>query len=485
MSKLSNAKVVDKTAASTSLLDQVMQVNSTISTDSDNTLLQSFLSASMKGTLKYNKNLSNTISEAIASIDRVISSQLAKVMADEQFSKLEGSWRGLSYMVTQTNTSTSLKIRMLSISKSELHRDLDRAVDFDQSQLYKKIYEYEYGTAGGFPYGAIIGDYEFSGNTNDIDMLRNISGVAAAGFCPFIASASSSMLGLNSWQDLSKPRDLAKIFETDEYIKWRSFRETDDSKFVCLTMPRVLARLPYSDEYKKCDSFDYNEFIDGDKNFCWMNASYVYASVLTRAFEDHGWCTSIRGAESGGKVENLPLYTYKTDGGDTDYQCPTEIGITDRREAELSQLGFLPLCHYKNTDYAVFFGAQTVNKPKVYDDASATANASISSRLPYIMATSRFAHYLKVIARDKIGSFMEASDVEDWLNNWILNYTNSNSQTNAELKAKYPLSDARVEVKEIAGQPGNYQAIAWLRPWLQMESLTTSMRLVANIPKEG
>jgi type VI secretion system protein ImpC len=316
-------------------------------------------------------------------------------------------------------------------------------------------------------------------------MLRNISAVSAAAFCPFISSAAPELFGFDDWSNLSKPRDLAKLFDSPEYAKWKSFRESDDSRFVVLTMPRVLARMPYGEGLKQAEGFNFEEFQQGEQSFCWMNAAYAYGTTLTNAFAEHGWCTAIRGAENGGKVENLPLYTFKSEDGEVDYQCPTEIGITDRREAELSQLGFLPLCHYKNTDYAVFFGAQSVQKPKIYDEPKATANAAISARMPYIMATSRFAHYLKIIARDKIGSFMERADVEAWLNRWIMQYANANQQTNASLKAKYPLSDAKVEVKEIPGQPGSFKAVAWLRPWLQMEELTTSMRLVADIPKKG
>jgi type VI secretion system protein ImpC len=317
--------------------------------------------------------------------------------------------------------------------------------------------------------------------------------VAAAAFAPFIVSASSNIFGLESFTDLSKPRDLEKIFESIEYAKWRSFRESDDSRFVTLVMPRVLSRLPYGSKTKPIEEFDYEEApVEGgitkpmpNEHFSWMNASYVMAQRLTNAFAQYGWCTAIRGAEGGGKVENLPSFTFTSDDGDPDQQCPTEIGITDRREAELSKLGFLPLCHYKNTDYAVFFGAQTTQKPTKYDRPEATANAAISARLPYIMASSRFAHYLKVMARDKVGSLFEASDCEVWLNRWIGNYVNGNENAGAEMKAKYPLREAQVVVKEIPGKPGSYNAVAHLRPWLQMEELTTSLRMVARIPKVG
>jgi type VI secretion system protein ImpC len=321
-----------------------------------------------------------------------------------------------------------------------------------------------------------------------------MSNVAAAGFAPFISAAGPKMFGFEDYRELSKPRDLSKIFETAEYAKWRSFRDTEDSRFVTLVLPRVIARLPYGAATKPVDEFRYEEAPFNDdgsaramehKDYCWMNAAFVYATRLTDAFAQTSWCTAIRGAEGGGKVTNLPTHVFTSDDGDSDTKCPTEIGITDRREAELSNNGFLPLCHYKNTDYSVFFGGQTAQKPKKYDRPEATANAAISARLPYIMATSRFAHFLKVMARDKIGSFMEASDVETWLNRWIQNYVNPMEGAGQEARAKYPLREAKVEVKEIPGRPGSYNAVAYLRPWLQMEELTTSMRMVARIPQKS
>ena len=322
-----------------------------------------------------------------------------------------------------------------------------------------------------------------------------MSNVAAAGFCPFISASSPALFGFDEWTELSKPRDLEKIFESLEYTKWRSFRDSDDSRFVTLTMPRVLARLPYGSATSPIEEFGFEEFeLDAQKgvskttnhaDYCWMNAAYVMGAKLTNAFSQYGFCTAIRGAEGGGKVEGLPSHIFMSDDGDPDLKCPTEIGITDRREAELGKMGFLPLCHYKNTDYAVFFGAQTAQKPKKYDTPEATANAAISARLPYLMATSRFAHYLKVLARDKIGSFMEAEDVEVWLNRWILNYVNASEGSGQEVRARYPLADAKVQVREIPGRPGSYNAVAWLRPWLQLEELSTSLRLVAKIPEMG
>ena len=477
-----------------SFLEQAISATKQTTRNETEELLKTLTSEAMDGTVKWDKNLTITINNAIAEIDKVMSTQLSAIMQNAKFQKLEGSWRGLNHLLSNSETSTDLKIRMLNISKKELSKDLEKAVEFDQSQIFKKIYESEFGTAGGEPYAALIGDYEFSGHPEDLDMLTSMSNVAAAGFCPFISAADPKMFGFDSFTELSKPRDLEKIFDSAEYVKWRSFRDSEDSRFVTLTMPRVLARLPYGKDTKPVEAFNFEEasldstgrqLESGHDDYCWMNAAYAMGSTLTQSYAEYGWCTSIRGAEGGGKVEGLPSHTFISDDGDTDQKCPTEIGITDRREAELSKLGFLPLCHYKNTDYAVFFGAQTAQKPKKFDDPAATANAEISARLPYIMATSRIAHFLKIMARDKIGSFMEASDAEEWLNRWIAGYVNASPGASAEMKARFPLAEANIEVKEVPGQPGVYSAVAWMRPWLQMEELSASMRMVATIPKAG
>lgn len=477
-----------------SFLEQAISATKQTSRDETEELLKTLTQEAMAGTVKWDKNLTVTINNAIDAIDKVMSRQLAAIMQNEKFQKLEGSWRGLNHLVMNTETSAGLKLRMLNISKKELGKDLEKAVEFDQSQIFKKIYEAEFGIAGGEPYGAIVGDFEFSGHPDDLDMLTSMSNVAAAGFCPFISAADPKMFGFDSFTELSKPRDLEKIFDSAEYIKWRSFRDSEDSRFVTLTMPRVLARLPYGSATKPVEAFNFEEAaMDSDgrqlesdhEEYCWMNAAYAMGTTLTQSYAEYGWCTSIRGAEGGGKVEGLPSHTFVSDDGDVDSKCPTEIGITDRREAELSKLGFLPLCHYKNTDYAVFFGAQTTQKPKKFDDPAATANAEISARLPYIMATSRIAHFLKVMARDKIGSFMEVSDAENWLNDWISSYVNASPGASAEMKARFPLAEANIEVKEVPGQPGVYSAVAWMRPWLQMEELSASLRMVASIPKAG
>jgi type VI secretion system protein ImpC len=481
-------------ATQASLLDQVISATKQTERSRAEDLIRTLTQEALKGTVSYSKNVTQTIKQGIRAIDEALSKQMAAILHHPTLQKLEGTWRGLNYLVMNSETSTKLRIKVLNVSKKELFKDVDKAVEFDQSQIFKKLYENEFGTPGGEPYGAVIGDYEFTNHPEDVELLTKMSNVAAAGFSPFISAAGPGLFGFEKWTELSKPRDLEKTFDTVEYTKWKSYRDSEDSRFVTLTMPRVLSRLPYSASTKPIEEFEFEEVPSdasgkhkavANEHYTWMNAAYVLGARLTDAFAKHGFCVAIRGAEGGGKVEGLPAHVFVSDDGDLDLACPTEIGITDRREAELSKLGFLPLCHYKNTDYAVFFGAQSTQKPKKYDRPAATANAAISARLPYLMATSRFAHYLKVMARDKIGSFMEASDCANWLNRWINNYVNSNPSSGAELKAKFPLAEAKVEVKEIPGKPGSYHAVAWMRPWLQLEELTASMRMVARIPKLG
>lgn len=477
-----------------SFLDQVVAATKQTAPDRAQDLVKTLMEQALAGTVTFDKNLSRTFERAIAAIDRKISSQLNEVMHNEKLLKLEGSWRGLHYLVVNSETGSALKIKVLNATKRDLTRDLTKASEFDQSELFKKTYENEFGSPGGEPYGTLIGDYEWSNHPDDVQTLGLISNVAAGAFAPFVSAVAPQMFGFSDWTGLNKPRDIAKIFETQEYASWRSFRDSEDARFVSLVMPRVLARLPYGAATKPIDEFGYEEAPSDENgtaiamnhtNYCWMNAAYTMGARMTAAFATSGFCVAIRGAEGGGKVEGLPNHVFTSDDGDQDAKCPTEVLIPDRREFELSNQGFLPLCHYKNTDYAVFFGAQTVQKPKKYDRPEATANAAISARLPYIMASSRFAHYLKVMARDTIGSFKEANEIEADLNRWIGNYVNSNDNAGQEAKAKYPLREALVEVKEIPGKPGSYNAVAYLRPWLQMEELTTSLRMVARLPPKA
>ena len=401
----------------------------------------------------------------------------------EKFQQLESTWRGLKYLVSRTETSVNLKIKVLNASKKDLLRDLQRASEFDQSAMFKKVYEEEFGVFGGHPFGALVGDYEFGKSPEDMELLEKISQVAAAAHAPFLSAASPTLFNLDKFTELSGPRDLAKIFETTDYAKWRSFRASDDSRYVALTSPHILMREPYGKATRPVEEFDFEEGVDGTEHnkYLWGNAAWALASRITDSFARYNWCASIRGVEGGGKVEGLTVHNFTTEEGDIAMKCPTETAITDRREKELADLGFVPLVHCKNTDYAAFFSVQSCQKPKKYDTDSATANARLSTNLSYILAVSRFAHYLKAMMRDKVGSSMSRGDAEYFLNRWIMQYVIDGSAP-AESKARRPLSEARVDVMEVPGKPGCYRAIAFMKPHFQLDELTVSMRLVADLP---
>jgi type VI secretion system protein ImpC len=447
-----------------------------------------FLDQVVKPGQVVSKDVETNIKYWIKEIDKKLSAQLNEVMHHESFQKLEATWRGLHYLVMQSETGDSLKIKVLNVTKRELGKDLEKAIEFDQSALFKKIYEEEYGQLGGEPFGLLIGDYEFGRGAEDVATLDKIAKVAAASHAPFVAGTAASMFNFDRFTELTAPRDLAKIFQSVEYAAWKSFRESEDSRYVALTLPHVLSRLPYGEKFKRVDEFDFEEMVDGTDHdkYLWMNAAWAYATRITDAFAKYGWMARSRGVEGGGKVEGLPVHTFPTDEGGVAMKCPTEIAISDRREFELSNLGFLPLIHCKNRDYAAFMGAQSAQKPKTYFSPDANSNAELSAKFNFIMCVSRFAHYLKVMARDKIGSFMEVKDCEKWLNEWIMNYVLGNPESASdEAKAKCPLAAASVEVKEVKGKPGWYEAVAYLRPHFQLEALTTSMRLVAEVPKKS
>jgi type VI secretion system protein ImpC len=447
-------------------------------------LIGEFVGQIMKGEMVVSKDTELMINSRIAQIDRLISRQLNEVVHHPEFQKLEASWRGLFYLVNQSETGESLKIKVMNVSKKDLLKDMEKASEFDQSTLFKKIYEEEFGTFGGAAFGAIIGDYEFGNHPQDLTLLEKVAGVAAAAHAPFISAASPGLLNLDSFADLGGPRDLAKIFQSVDYAKWRSFRDSEDSRYVALTLPHVLGRLPYGQATEPTEGFSYEEDVDGTDHskYLWMNAAWAMGTRLTDAFAKYGWTAAIRGVEGGGLVQGLPVHTFKTDEGDVALKCPTEIAITDRREKELADLGFIPLVHCKGTDFAAFFSTQSVNKPKKYDSDAANANARLSSQLQYILAISRFAHYMKSIMRDKVGSFMTRKDAQDFLNGWISRYVLGTENAGQEMKARYPLSEARIDVVEIPGKPGAYRAIAFLKPHYQLDELTVSLRLVANLP---
>ncbi|MEW8620088.1 MAG: type VI secretion system contractile sheath large subunit [Candidatus Thiodiazotropha endolucinida] len=422
-------------------------------------------------------------------IDRKLTEQVNLILHHEEFQKLEGTWRGLHYLVNNTETDEMLKIRVMNISKQELGKTLKKfkGTAWDQSPIFKKVYEEEYGQFGGEPYGCMVGDYHFDQSPPDVEMLTNMSKVAAAAHAPFIAGAAPTVMQMDSWQELANPRDLTKIFQTPEYASWRSLRESEDSRYVGLAMPRFLSRLPYGVKTDPVEEFDFEEDTEGAQHnkYTWSNSAYAMAVNINRAFKMYGWTTRIRGVESGGAVESLPTHTFPTDDGGVDMKCPTEIAISDRREAELAKNGFMPLLHRKNSDFAAFIGAQSLQKPSEYDDPDATANANLAARLPYLFASCRFAHYLKCIVRDKIGSFKERDDMEKWLNKWIQNYVEPNPSTASEEdKARKPLAAAEVVVSEVEGNPGYYTSKFFLRPHYQLEGLTVSLRLVSKLPSE-
>jgi type VI secretion system protein ImpC len=430
------------------------------------------------------KSVVAMINERVAEIDTLLTDQLNAIMHDPAYQTLEASWSGLHDMVFGTETSTRLKLRLLNVTKKELLKDLESAVDHDMSVLFKKIYEEEYGTFGGYPYSVLIGDYSFGRHPQDIALLERISKVAAAAHAPFIASAAPALFDLKSFTDLGVTRDLSKTFESAELAAWRSFRESEDSRYVTLVLPSYAARLPYGAKTKPVESFNFEEDVDGTDHskYLWANAAYQLGLRITDAYAKYSWATAIRGVEGGGKVDGLAAHAYKTGEGDVVLKCPTEVTITDRREKELSDLGFVALVNSKGSSFATFFGGQTANKPKLYNKDAANANAQLSARLPFVLAASRFAHYIKVMMRDKVGSFQTRADVEMYLNNWIADYVLINPAASQAQKARFPLGEARVDVTEVPGKPGAYRATCFLKPHFQMEELTASIRLVAELP---
>jgi type VI secretion system protein ImpC len=424
------------------------------------------------------------MSDKIAEIDNQLTVQINLVMHEPAFQALEATWRGLHFLVMNTETSAQLKLRIFNVSKADLLKDLQKAVEFDQSALFKKVYEDEFGTYGGDPFSFLVGDYEFGRHPADIELLEKISGVAAAAHAPFISSAYSKLFDMEDFFSLSQPRDLTKVFESAELIKWRSFRGSEDSRYVTLTLPKVLLRLPYGPETVVAEGFDFLEDVDGTnaKKYLWGNPAYILGQRITNAFSLHGWLAAIRGVEGGGLVEGLPAHTFKTAAGDVRLTCPTQVSITDRREKELNDLGFMAILHCKGSDKAAFFGGQTTGQAQKYNTDAANANARISTMLPYVLNASRFAHYIKVIMRDKIGSFATKDNVSDYLNTWIGNYVLVDDSAPQEMKASYPLRDSRIDVTDVPGKPGSYRAVVFLRPHFQLEELTTSIRLVAELP---
>jgi type VI secretion system protein ImpC len=472
-----------------SLLDQIVEegrlARDPAARERGKDLVKEFVNQVLEGSMTISKDAEIMITARIAQIDHLVSLQLNEVLHAAEFQKLEGSWRGLKYLMDQSETSDKLKIKVLNVTKRELLRDLQRAPEFDQSAMFKKVYEEEYGVFGGAPFSALVGNYEFGRGPEDIELLEKVAQVASAAHAPFLTAAAPEMMNLDSFTNIDAPRDMAKIFDSSEYAKWKSFRASEDARYVGLCLPHVLMRLPYGKDGVQVDAFNYEEGVDGSDHskYLWGNAAFALGARLTQAFAQYGWCAAIRGVEGGGLVEGLPTHSFTTDSGDVALKCPTEAPITDRREKELADLGFVPLVHCKGTDYAAFFSVQSGQKAKVYDSEAANANARLSTQLPYILAVSRFAHYLKAMMRDKLGSFMSRSDAERFLNQWIINYVCPDDAASQHYKAAHPLREARVEVSEVPGKPGVYRAVAFMRPHFQLDELSVSLRLVAELPK--
>jgi len=472
-----------------SLLDQIVAQGrfgkDTVAQERGKDMVKEFVNQVLEGKMTLSRDAEASIGMRIAEIDRLISLQLNEVMHHPSFQKLEGTWRGIKHLLDQSETNDSLKIKLLNVSKKHLLRDLQRAPEFDQSAFFKKVYEEEFGVFGGAPFAALVGDYEFGRGGEDVELLERVSQVASAAHAPFLTAAAPELLNLSEYNQLTGIRDISKVFDSTEYAKWKSFRASDDSRYVALTLPHVLMREPYGKDTRQIDEFAYEEGVDGrdHSKYLWGNAAYALAARLTNSYAKYGWCAAIRGVEGGGLVEGLATHNFRTDEGDLALKCPTEVSITDRREKELADQGLVPLVHCKGTDYAAFFSVQTANKPKVYDKPEANANARLSSQLPYMLAMSRFAHYLKAMMRDKLGSAMSRSQAETYLNQWIANYVIMDDNASQSAKAEKPLREARIEVTEVAGKPGALRAVAFLRPHFQLDELTVSLRLVADLPQ--
>jgi type VI secretion system protein ImpC len=483
------AQAVETTTTETSLLDSIVSQGrfgkDTASQERGKDMVKEFVNQVLEGKMTLSRDAEATIGKRIADIDRLVSLQLNEVLHNPAFQKLEATWRGIKHLMDESETGSNLKIKLMNVSKKELLRDLQRAPEFDQSSFFKKVYEEEFGVYGGSPFAALVGDYEFGRGAEDVELLEKISQVASAAHAPFLSAASPSLLNLEEFGQITGIRDVSKVFDSTEYAKWKGFRASDDSRYVALVMPHVLMREPYGKDTRQIEEFAFEEGVDGKDHskYLWGNAAYSLAARLTQSFAKYGWCAAIRGVEGGGLVEGMAFHNFRTDEGDLALKCPTEVSITDRREKELADQGLVPLVHCKGTDYAAFFSVQTCNKPKVYDKPEANANARLSAQLPYMLAMARFAHYLKAMMRDKLGSAMSRSQAEQYLNQWIANYVIMDDDAPQEVKAQRPLREARIEVTEVAGKPGALRAVAFMRPHFQLDELTVSLRLVADLPQ--
>ena len=450
-------------------------------------LIKTLVGEALHNTALISDEWTDTVDGLIAEIDKKLTDQVNAIIHHPEFQQLEGSWRGLHRLVMNSELSTELKIKVMDVQKDELTKMFKKnpGAKWDQTPLFKKIYEGEYGMLRGEPYGCLVGDYHFSHEPRDVEILKGMSKIAAAAHCPFITGADPKLMNMESWTEINNPPDIARLFTGPEHAAWRTLRESEDARYIGLAMPRYLAREPWSHDKNPVDAFAFDEEVEGPdhEKYCWSNAAYAMAQNINRSFALHGWCSRIRGVESGGRVDGLPTHTFRAQDGEVDMKCPTEVSLTQRREKELADAGFMPLTHAKNTDWAAFIGAQSLHLPKEYTKAVASENAKLGARLPYIFAVSRFAHFLKKMVYDKVGSYMERDKMERWLNDWIVNYVNGDPKNASEASlAERPLAEAQVEVKSVEGDPGAYTATFHLRPHFQLEALDVSLRLVSKLP---
>ena len=481
------ATIVNEAEDFSALLKQNFKPRSERAATEVENAVQTLVTQALADSTLVKSDVLDTIEEMIARIDEKLSAQMNEIMHSPEFQQLESAWRGLHYLVYNSETDATLKIRVMNVGKQELYRNLKLfpGARWDQSPLFKKVYEQEFGQLGGEPYGCLVADYQFSHLPVDVQLLRDLSKTAAAAHAPLITGADPNLLGMDSWTELGNPRDLSKVFDTPEYAAWKGLRDAVDSRYVAMCMPRVLSRLPYGAKTEPVEEFAFEEDTDGHKGekYSWMNAAYAMAANINRAYKEYGWTVRIRGVESGGEVINLPTHTFPTDDGGVDLKCPTEIAITDRREGELSKSGLISIVHRKNTDKAAFIGGQSVYKPKKFFTVEATAADNLSSRIPYMFAVSRFAHYLKCMVRDKIGSTKEKEQLERWLQDWITLYVDGDPKNSSEeTKARLPLAAAKVTVMADEENPGYYKANFYLRPHFQLEGMDIGMSLVSRLP---
>jgi type VI secretion system protein ImpC len=485
--ELENAFQSAKPAAARDIVGYLARKTSEFAADaSDGAFLNETIAAQLSANRSVEWDVPRAIDECIAAVDALVSRQLNEVMHAPEFQRLEATWRGLSYLVNQTESSSKLKIRLLDATKGDLLHDLGRAVEVEKAAIFQKVFTEEYGTLGGQPFGLLVGDYEFGPSAEDVTILDQLSRIGAFIHAPFISSASPAMFGFTSFDELAGPRDLASVFEDARFLRWRSFRQSDDARYVGLCVPHILLRLPYGYD-APVEQFQFDEMIDGRtrEKYVWGNTAYALAARITDAFARYEWCAAIRGVEGGGRVEGLPAHAFRTDDGEIERKSQTDLAITDRREVELSRLGFIPLCHYKGTDMAVFFGVPSVQQPKQYHHESANASARLSGQIHYLLAVSRFAHFMTVLMRDKVGSFLSREECERFLNFWISNYVLLDDSATQETKAQFPLREARIDVSEIPGKPGAYVATAFLRPHFQLDELSISLRVTVRLSWTG